>query len=110
MMLIVVLVAAYGVPVMAQQTSSGQPKEGTKGVTKPKKTEPPQSSAQQQPDKQKVKAPTSQAEKQKAEKERAKTMKELDKAVKKTDSDIHKNRAKTSMTINRGQQTLLVGE
>jgi len=49
------------------------------------------------------------AERKKAEKEREKTLKGLQDAVAKLDSDIHKNRAKTSMDINKQMQGLLIG-
>lgn len=110
MMLIVMLVAAFSVPVIAQQSPSVSSKEGAKGVTKTTATRPPQSSEQQQLNKQEKKGPTSQADRQKAQKERAKTIKELDKAVRKTDSDINRNRSKTSIHIEKGVQTMILGE
>ncbi len=46
-------------------------------------------------------------ERQKGEKERVKTLQGLRDAVAKVDADIHKSRAKTGMTINKGVQQLL---
>jgi cytoskeletal protein RodZ len=49
------------------------------------------------------------AERQKQSKERQKTLKGLQDSVSKIDSDIHKNRAKTSMDTNKQMQKLLLG-
>jgi hypothetical protein len=46
-MLIVILVAVFSVPVLAEQKSTAQPKEGAKGVTKAKVPGPTHSSTQQ---------------------------------------------------------------
>jgi hypothetical protein len=37
------------------------------------------------------------------------TVRSLQDAVKKLDKDVHRNRAKTSMDINKGMQQLLIG-
>jgi hypothetical protein len=41
--------------------------------------------------------------------QRQKTIKDLRGAVKKTDRDMHKNRAKTAIKINKGVQQTLIG-
>jgi septal ring factor EnvC (AmiA/AmiB activator) len=49
------------------------------------------------------------AERQKQAKEREKNLRGLQNSVSKIDSDIHKNRAKTSMGTNKQMQQLLLG-
>ena len=47
---------------------------------------------------------------QRAARDRGKTLRDLQDAVSKIDSEVHKNRARTATDLSRGMSRILVGE
>jgi TolA-binding protein len=103
LIVLIALMVGFGNTASAQQTK--QP---------PKQTPNPQSlgaMSQQMSERQNAQNQAMQqwAERQKQAKEREKNLRGLQNSVSKIDSDIHKNRAKTSMGTNKQMQQLLLG-
>ena len=111
LIVLIALMVGFGNTASAQQTK--QPPNKPSKQT-PKQTPNPQSlgaMSQQMSERQNAQNQAMQqwAERQKQAKEREKNLRGLQNSVSKIDSDIHKNRAKTSMDTNKQMQKLLLG-